>query len=155
MGFFTKLFGSRNNPAKPNVIAQMGRLAEAARMATVMMIMHDLGMSQVDGESEKLSIATRAGAQASLLFDKPLASEHELLHVDREREVALAWLERQPLFKKLVVQTLRVNNTVEFARTGQAPDPIIGAAMLEHYGRQFREEPNPESFYSLLSEVIH
>ncbi|MBI3574472.1 MAG: hypothetical protein HY083_02270, partial [Gammaproteobacteria bacterium] len=83
------------------------------------------------------------------------APEHVRLDIEREREEALAWLERQQLFKQLVVQTLRVDNTVEFARTGQAPNPIIGAAILERYGRQFREEPNPESYNSLLGEVIH
>lgn len=155
MGFFSKLFGSKNKPAIPNVIAQMERLANASRMATAMMMMHDLGMSQASGESGQMDIATRVGAQASLLFDKPLAPEHVRLNIEREREEALIWLERQQLFKQLVVQTLRVDNTVEFARTGQAPDPIIGATILERYGKQFREEPNPESYNSLLSAVIH
>ena len=155
MGFFSNLFGAKNKPALHNVITQMERLTKDSYMATAMMMMHDAGMSQANEESEQLNIAARVGAQASLLFDKPLASEHMQLDIEREREEALAWLERQSLFKKLVVQTLRVDNTIEFARTGQAPNPIVGAAILERYGKQYRDEPNPETYNSLVSEVIH
>lgn len=155
MRFFSNLFGSKNKPALPNVITQMERLTKVSYMATTMMMMHDAGMSQASEDSEQLDIATRIGAQASLLFDKPLAPEQMQLDIEREREEALAWLERQVLFKKLVIQTLRVNNTIEFARTGQAPDPIIGAAILERYGEQYQDEPNPETYNSLVSEVIH
>ena len=151
MGFFSKLFSSRRN----RVAAQMARLADAARMATALMLMHDMGMSNANNQAKQESIANRAGAQGSLLFGKPLDPGHRFLNLEKERDEAFAWLELQPLFKKLVVQTLRVDNTVAFALTGEAPMPVIGIATLERYGAQFRDGPNPVSYQSLVSEVIH
>jgi hypothetical protein len=155
MGFFSKLFSLNNKPPELAVALQMERLADASRMATAMMLMHELGMPQADNESEQMQIATRAGLQASLIFDKPLAPEHELLDIEAERKKVLEWLEDRPLFKELVVQTLRVDNIVRFAKTGQPPNPLIGASLLGNFGKQFRNGPSPDSYNSLLSDVIH
>lgn len=132
----------------------MERLTKASYIATAMM-MHDGGMSQASVESEQSNIATRVGAEASILFDKPLIREPMRLDIEREREEALAWLDRQLLFRKLVVQTLCVDKTVESARTGQAPEPLVGADILERYGETVSRKTNPESYSSLVSEVIH
>ncbi len=155
MGIFTKLFGAKNMSATPSVVVQMERLANASRMATAMMLMKELGMSEAGSEEEKMQIAVRAGAQASILFDQPLAPEHGDLDIEAERYSVLAWFKRQSIFKELIVQTLRVDNTLQYARSGQAPDPIIGKVLLESYGEEFKEAPDPESYYKLLREVIH
>ena len=155
MGFFTKLFGAKDKLATPFVVGQMERLANASRMATAMMLMHDLGISKAGSEKEQMQIAVRAGAQACLLFDQPLAPEHGDLDTEAERYFAFTWFDRQSLFKKLIVQTLRVDNTLHYARSGQVPDPIIGKTLLESFGKQFKEEPNPDSYYALLGEAIN
>lgn len=146
---------NRQRQFEPNIIPQMERMADASRMAAAMMLLNDLGMDQASTELERERVAIRAEAQASLLFDKLLVYEHQQLEVDRERAEALAWMERWPVFQELIVQTLRVDNTLEYARTGQAPEPIIGATVLERYGRQFPDAPDPESYPALLSKAIH
>lgn len=156
MGFFSKLFGSTNKPSDSSIIrvmAQMGRLSELAEMATTMIIIEDIGWNQATSDLERETLLNRAGAQANLLFDAPL--EYHVPDIERERKEAFAWLERRPIFKELIVQTLRVRNTGMYALTGQSPDPIIGISILEQYGKHFPNEPNPENYNELLVKAVN
>lgn len=158
MGFFSRLFGSTNKPSDSSikrVMAQMGRLSELSEMATTMIIIEDIGWNQATSNREKETLLTRAGAQASLLFDTSLEPEYQVLDIERERKEALAWLERRPIFKELIVQTLRVRNTVKYSLTGQSPDPVIGISILELYGEHFPNEPNPENYNELIVKAVN
>lgn len=158
MGFFSRLFGSINKSSESSIVrvmTQMGRLSELAEMATTMKIMEDIGWNQATSNLEKENILTRGGAQASLLFDISLEPEYLTLDIERERKESLAWLERRPIFKELIVQTLRVRNTVTYSLTGQSPDPIIGISILEQYGEHFPNEPNPENYNELLVRAVN
>jgi hypothetical protein len=73
-----------------------------------------LGVDHAKNDTERFAVTVKAGAHASLLFDVPLAPEHKKLDVEAERKAAYAWLTRQPVFKELVVQTLRVQNTLAY-----------------------------------------
>lgn len=106
MGFLSKLFGIKK-AWTPRVLEEMGRLSEVSRMAVAMSLMEDLGAGKVAG-NERLRLVVKAGCQASLLFDTPLAPEHAHLDADAERREAMAWIASKPLLRHLVVQTLRV-----------------------------------------------
>jgi len=132
----------------------MGNMADTAHMATACMMMHDFGMDKAKDDSERMSIAARVGAQASIIYDKPLAPEHQNLDIDKVRYDALTWLDHQHVFKELVIQTLRVANSLEYLSRGQVPGPTIGASVLERYKNHSPEDLNPDAYQALLSKAI-
>jgi len=83
---------------------------------------------------------------ANHLFARPGCSESDFI-----RQEAIRSLEDDPGLAELVVQSLRVLNTVEFASTGRAPEPVLGGAILLCLGSRFPEESNPESFQELIA----
>lgn len=161
MGFFSKLFGLENkrsetpNETAPNALIHMHKLAYTSSMATGMLMMHDLGLPDAKTDEDKQRIHTRGSIQARLIFGKPMKPEHQQFDIDSEYKALLAWLESRPIFKELVVQTLRVENVLAFTRTGQTPDPVIGKAVLERYGRDFPTEVDPENYRKLLNTAVN
>jgi hypothetical protein len=153
MGFLSKLLGIKKEWT-PRVVEEMGRLSEASRRAVAMSLMEDLGAGKVAG-NERLRLVAKAGCQASLLFDTPLAPEHAHLDADAEREEVFAWIASKPLLRHLVVQTLRVLPTVHLAKTAQPLDPLPGIRVLERFGKEFPLVPSPNSYEGLLREVLY
>lgn len=153
MGFLSKLFGIKQEARTPRVVEEMGRLSEISRMAVAMSLMEDLGAGKVAG-NERLRLVAKAGCQASLLFDTPLAPEHAHLDVNAEWREVMSWIARKPLLRRLVVQTLRVLPTVHLAATAQPLDPLPGIRVLERFGKEFPLAPSPTSYEGLLRQVV-
>ena len=160
MGIFSKLFGSGDKDHKSegekmvDVMAQMNKLSYTSSFAVGMMIIHDLGADNAKTDTEREALHARGSIQAELMFGRSLDSNISRSIIDAEYKALLAWLERRPEFKELVVQMLRVEGVLAYARTGKAPDPVIGKDILERFGKLYPALTGPEPFNELLARAL-
>jgi hypothetical protein len=154
MGFLSKLFGSKERPL-PEVIQKMELLTHLAAGALVFMLMEDVGVDTTKDQTERERLGNRAEYQARLLMSEPLNKfEYRNLASEAEALNAAVFMEKYPLMMELVVQTLRVRNTIYFARYGEPSEPLIGVEVLEGYGGRVGQEPDPDNYAALVQKVI-
>ena len=154
MGFLSKLFGSKERPL-PEVVLKMEVCTKVASGAMVFMLMEDVGVDRTTDQTERERLATRAGYQAKVLLSEPLNSpKYKSVSGDIESLNVAVFMEKNPLMMELVVQTLRVKNTIYFAKYGAASKPPIGIDVLEHYGPKVHTEPDPDNYAVLVRNVI-
>lgn len=138
---------------KRRLAARMDAQANIAQLAMAMALLSHFRVQQAPNDAEKSARAAKASAVANHFFGK----ESDLAHtrgfdLPSLYEEGNAWLQKNPLFKELVVQSLRVLNTVEFARTGKAP--VIGESLLVQFGPEFPLSPNPETYAALVAKAV-
>jgi hypothetical protein len=138
---------------KKRVMTQMSALTRAAQMATYTSLLNSLERAgSVSPRGEKELSGLRAAARTNLIYGNPPNEAHQELDLAEERRAALQWLERTPLFRELVVQTLRVITTVRYGRTGAVK--VDGEPLLATYGAEFPEAPTPDSYQALLVRAL-
>lgn len=154
MGFLSKLFGPKERPL-PEIMQKMEVRTKLASGALVYMLMEDVGVDRATDQTERERLATRAGYQAKLLLSEPLnRPKYGSVSGDIESLNAAVFMEKNPLMMELVVQTLRVKNTIYFAKYGEASKPLIGIEVLEYYGPKVKIEPDPDNYAALVRKVI-
>lgn len=154
MGFLSKLFGPKERPLT-GVVLKMEAYTKVASGVMVFMLMEDVGVDRSTDQTEREHLATRAGYQAKILLSEPLDSpKYRSVSGDIEAMNATVFMEKTPLMMELVVQTLRVKNSIYFAKYGEAKKPPIGIDVLEHYGSKVKTEPDPDNFDALLRQVF-
>jgi len=154
MGYLTKLFGPKNRPL-PESIQKMEQLTHLAAGALLFMLMEDVGVDKTKDQTERERLGIRAGYQAHLLMGEPLSKpEYRNLASKAEALNAAVFMEKNPLMMELVIQTLRVRNTIHFAKYGEPSEPLIGEEVLESYGSRVSQEPDPDNYAALVQKVI-
>ncbi len=101
----------------------------------------------------KEGAARQAAALANYLFGKPPSDLH-LKTLDMYAVYAEARRELQGdrALRELVVQSLRVAATIEFLKTSKPAFP--GADILETFGAEFADAPNPDSYQMLVEQFV-
>lgn len=154
MGFLSKLFGPKDHPL-PEIMRKMELLTHLAEGILVFMLMEDVGVDKTKDQTERERLGNRVGYQARLLMSGTLNKpEYRNLVPEAEALNAAVFMEKNLLMMELVVQTLRVNNTIHFARYGEPSEPLIGVEVLENYGSRVRQEPDPDNYAALVQKVI-
>jgi hypothetical protein len=134
------------------LMARMGDMTRVAQMTTYVALENELGVADARSEEEKSSIAARAAARTNFLYGEAPADMHKNLDLAREHRFASDWLSANPLFRELVVQTLRVLSVVKFHRTQEVPR--AEATVLDKYGHEFPSAPTPETYPVLLQRAL-
>jgi len=97
--------------------------------------------------------ARRPAALANYLFGKPPSDVHQqTLDMEAAYDEAREELENDRPLRELVVQSLRVASTIEFAKTSKSKFP--GADILDMFGGEIPEAPTPDSYQTLLDNFI-
>jgi len=149
LGF--KMFGKR----KARLMDRMEMLVAAAQFVTHVALCEANGAYEATGEGEKNRLIAIGAAKANYLFARDPDDKHLAdFNLNQLNEEAETWLSQNPTFQEQVVQSLRVQNTVMYGRTGTAPDPIIGAELLDKYGKLFPVAPNTKSYPTLIKRSL-
>ncbi|MDP2229942.1 hypothetical protein [Methylotenera sp.] len=141
---------------KKNVNAVMKNFLEISSIVNYFAIFEMLcAIDKVDdGDAENETVALnrlRAAAISNYLFCKPFQQMHkEKLDEDAVIADAERWLRTDDLFCGLIVQSLRVMNTLEFRNKNNSEETIIGEKILNEYGHIYKDAPNPQSFENLI-----
>lgn len=133
---------------KKRMLNRMAGLTRDAQLATFAAI---VGGFQGDPLAK-----SRAGARTNFLYGHEASVEHkQQFDMSVEERAALEWLQRNELFKELVVQTLRVIATVRYGRgLGNAVSPVIGEQILLDFGPAFPVAPEPDTYGALVLRAI-
>jgi hypothetical protein len=115
-------------------------------------------LNKIDTENKNDICMQLAAASANYLFNQPFHPMHlETFTKEVIEEEAMMWLSANERgdknFCKLVVQSLRVLNTLEFMNNKNLHTTIIGEAILLEYGHNYKEEPNPKNYKELISDL--
>ena len=100
-----------------------------------------------------------ASATTNYLFNNPFNLKHiEMFTKEVIVDEAMAWLDASDSlgdknFCKLVVQSLRVLNTLEYINNKDSYTKIIGEDILTKYGKNYSDEPNPKTYKQLISDL--
>ena len=100
-----------------------------------------------------------ASATTNYLFNHPFQQMHiEIFTEEVIVEEAMNWLEISNSFGdknfcKLIVQSLRVLNTLEHMNNKDGHTKIIGEDILAKYGKNYSEAPNPKNYKQLISDL--
>jgi hypothetical protein len=140
------------NRREDRLPARMAALTRVAQMVTYTAIVNDLGFNDGRSEDEKATISARAAARTNFLFGNEPAKTHNQFDLALEHRSASDWLAVSPLFRELVVQTLRVIFTVRHGTTGSSA--IVREDVLVKHGREFPDAPNPTEYPLLVQRAI-
>ncbi|WP_288092294.1 hypothetical protein [Thiomonas sp.] len=148
-----KMFAWLGN-RKKRVMNQMAALTRAAQMATYISLRNSLQPADPASprDDEKELSGLRAAARTNILYGNPSNEARRDLDLAEEHRAALRWLDHTPVFRELVVQTLRVIATVRYGRTDAAK--VDGEPILVAYGTEFPEAPTPDSYQALLVRAL-
>ena len=136
---------------KRRLLARMGSLTRVAQMATFGAIVRDVGHQTRDAESIR---GVKAAARTNFLFGNEPSEVHATqLDLPTEERAALEWLRTEPLYRELVVQTLRVVGTVRFGQGGNV-NPVVGERVLSEFGAQFPVAPDPAAYDALVLRAV-
>ena len=137
---------------KTKLLAKMESLTNIAQMAVYMMLtnLFQVDAAQTDGERDV--VATKAAAWANYLFGKSPSPQHAHLNPDAEHQDAQSWLKQNRVARELVVQSLRVANTIAYGKTSTAPE--LGMDLLSSFGAEFPNAPDPASYEALVHRAI-
>ena len=162
---------------KKRVNSEMKNLVALATFVTCFKIYRDLLMFVEDQKESTLPILKNnwlnkvdtknkndicmqlAAASANYLFNQPFHPTHlETFTKEEIKEEAMMLLDSanrlgDKNFCKLVVQSLRVLNTLEYMNNKDSHKSIIGEPILLEYGHNYKEEPNPKNYKELISEL--
>jgi hypothetical protein len=131
----------------------MGALLNRSQMAIGLGMMKYYGFDEAQSEAEKNESAARGAAGANYLFGMAPSPKHSeqfnMLEIEAE---ACEWLRNNPVFRELVVQSLRVATTINSEASGTAS--IVGEKLLETFGREFPNAPDPTSYEELINKAI-
>lgn len=100
-----------------------------------------------------------ASATTNYLFNNPFNQNHlEAFTKEMIVEEAMRWLDSSDgmgdkNFCKLVVQSLRVLNTLEYINNKDSYTKLIGEEILTKYGKNYRDEPNPKTYKQLIIDL--
>lgn len=132
---------------------QMDELLVISQMTTCLGLMNYYGFDEAKSESEKNELTAKAAAGANYLFGKEPSPMHvqqfNILEIESE---ACEWLRKTPVFCELVVQSLRVAMTINYAASGTLA--IVGAKLIAMFCREFPNTPNPTTFKQLVNKAI-
>jgi hypothetical protein len=138
---------------KKRTMERMGTLFSQSQMTTSLGLMKYYGFDEAQSEAEKNERAARAAAGANYLFGTAPSPMHlQQFNIPEIEAEACEWLRNNPVFRELVVQSLRVATTInsEASRTVS----IVGEKLLETFGREFPNAPDPTSYEQLVNEAI-
>jgi hypothetical protein len=107
---------------KKRLLAKMEGLTKIAQLAVYAMLMNRFQFAPVQSDSERQAVGMRAAAWANYLFGKSPSPQHAHLNLEAEHRAARSWLKENELARELVVQSLRVANTVAYGKAGTAPE---------------------------------
>ena len=94
-----------------------------------------------------------AAAWANYLFGQEPSELHAHLNLEVEHAKALDWLENEGSdFREIVIQGLRISNTADYAKTGNAN--LRGIELLEKFGGQYPDAPDLEKYAASLLLMI-
>jgi len=147
LGFIKRLFSGRIK----RVSNYANGLAAVAQLLVCMVIFgHVKIRSPRASEDQQAKVAS---AWANYLFGQTPSEFHTQLDLDKEHANAIRWLETEGQnFEELVVQGLRVRNTAEYGRTGEAP--MIGVDILKKYGMKYPDSPDLDRYAESLLLTI-
>ncbi|UCV05062.1 hypothetical protein [Dechloromonas denitrificans] len=90
-------------------------------------------------------VAQRAAAWTNYLFGSDSSDRHSNLNLDYEYAKAVQWLDDDSSgLQELVIQGLRIKNTVYHARTGTAE--LKGADLLKVFGSRYPDAPDLDKY---------
>ncbi|MFQ5799921.1 MAG: hypothetical protein ACE5JJ_04175 [Nitrospinota bacterium] len=132
---------------KKRLLAEMEGRANIAQMIVFAWLTENMELEGVDTEDERQMQPMWAAAMANYLFGRAPEERHkQILDLNIVEEMAHRWLRLDDRFRKLIVQTLRVRNTIYYARSGKSPFPIHGEKILAEFGRQYQDAPYPADY---------
>lgn len=148
------MFERLKHRATKRLMTRMRTLADAAQATAYCALFDYFHSEKSDSDAEENIRAAKAAAIANYFFGKMSDPVHtKSFGLSGLYKEGISWLQANPRFQELVVQSLRVRNTVEFARTGKAPQ--IGMSLLESFGSAFPAAPDPESYSALVHNAIN
>jgi hypothetical protein len=137
---------------KKRVLAKMDGLTKMSQMAIYMMLSERSNFDSAQSDEERNEIAQKGAVWSNYLLGKAPSKQHAHLDLETEHGAARNWLQENTLARELVVQSLRVANTVGYGINGTSPQ--IGIKLLEMFGSEFPNEPNPAAYEALVNEAI-
>lgn len=145
--FFKSLFSD----SKKRVANYASGLAQVAQFVVYMALMNYFkAKNPTTDEDSQREIAA---AWANYLFGKESSESHAHLDLNAENAKAAHWLENEGcVFESIVIQGIRINNMVDYARTGKAN--LIGIDLLAKFGKQHPDAPDLEKYSAMLLLAI-
>lgn len=136
--------------SKTRVKKRLGQLLNGAKFAvSVALVEHYGGFEKGQSKEDIDGRLARSAAATNYLFGEPLHPDHvrdlDLAIIQSE---ALEWLRERPVFRKLVVQSLRVVSVLS------GKTDFLGEPILAQFGREFPDAPDPNNFENLVNEAI-
>ncbi|MBU6416996.1 MAG: hypothetical protein KJS83_07490 [Xanthomonadaceae bacterium] len=134
---------------KRQLMARMIGLASTGRLIVACAIQNDFK----EIELSKTVAAQKAAAISNWLFLGTLSEEHvRSISPEEIKAVSDTWLELNPDFQELAVQTARVEATAKFGL--DEGTPIEPAPVLTLYGAAYPDAPDPNSYPSLITRQL-
>ena len=137
---------------KKRAMKQMGVLFNISQMIISLGLMKYYGFDEAQSEAEKNERAARAAAGANYLFGTAPNPMHlqqfNMLEIEVE---ACEWLRNNPVFRELVVQSLRVSTSINSEASGTVS--IVGQKLLATFGREFPNAPDPTTYEQLINKA--
>ncbi|MGH2510378.1 MAG: hypothetical protein ACRDHZ_23630 [Ktedonobacteraceae bacterium] len=126
----------------------------AAQIVASMAIGEDEGAYCAGSEAEEQKLIARSAAMCNCLFDgeqnEKIRSWFDLAEIEH---AAHMWLSQHDTFKELVVQSLRVMNTIAIDRAG-AVTGLLGEGILSMYGKTYPDAPNPDNYPAIIRKAL-
>lgn len=138
--------------SKKRLFAKMSSNVWMSQMAVSMMLMGRFNFDSAQTDEDRNTVSTKAAAWANYLFGKTPSEQHAHLDLQSEHHAARDWLIENDLARELVVQSIRVANTVAYGRSGSAPE--IGLELLAKFGAEFPDAPTPATYEILVNRAI-
>ena len=146
--FLKKLLANNTN----RVANYASGLAQVAQFVVSMALMNHFKIENptMDEDSQRQI----AAAWVNYLFGKEPSELHAHLNLTAEHAKAVHWLENDGRdFQDIVIQGLRISNTANYAKTGNAN--LRGIELLEKFGGQHPDAPDLEKYSaSLLLTIV-
>jgi hypothetical protein len=152
---------------KRAVMVQMSELANFGKLIAFTKLSRDLKSGSSCDDLELHRIAMEQSAKNPASFEKLSADcvnywfgeSLEPVAVDdsntrRIRADSMRWLERNPTIRDLVVQAVRVLNTIEFASRSASPSREK-LYVLEVFGKHVKDSPSLGGFREQVGALMH
>ncbi len=138
---------------KKRLLSKMNTFVYMARMVTALAALEHVGIKSAGLNRDADKEAMKAAAMTNYLFSEtPAAMHKQQLDLHAEHEAAIAWLQEDPTFRELVVQSLRVMTTANYG-SGKGAS-VVGEEILALLGAEYPQAPEPATYEALVMRAI-
>ena len=140
--------------SKKRVLARMEN-AHAKLTVMVYLLMKDKDFNGHISSMSESEIKTFGAALTNFLFGRKTVADHlDKFEYDMIKATGYFLLEQDKNLQEIIVQSLRVLSTL-LSEQSSLLENEDGYEILEKYGKNFPDSPNPENYESLISNSMN